>query len=159
MIRSFVKRHKEASIIVLVICALILSYPLWPGAVRCEIVRYKLAAYLQFQEMIHSEEDKDYMGADINGRQTLCYFENKTTLNTLKIMVLSSRIEDATGHQLSTWPTPMYYVGKVDIGGYGTLVYKELFSFYLLYLSSHNSTKLIDYVDQIMQKGEMDGMG
>ncbi len=158
MIHSFIKRHKKLSITLVVILALIVTYPVWPSFVRCEIVRLKMAAYLQFEEIIHSDSDKDYIKKDSYGVEA-CYFENSQTLNTLKKMAFSSRIEDAANAALSTWPTPFYYVGKTEVGGNGWLVYHELFHFYILYPGEQNTRYLLSYVDQIAINGEMDGMG
>lgn len=156
--KAFGKRHKRVSVIIIIIAALVVTYPVWPSFVRCQVVRLKLAAYLQYQEITHSENDSDYVIPDANGFTSNCYFENKNTLHALKKIVLSSRIDDATGHQLQPWPLPIYYVGKIEVGGYGGLVYHELFHFYILYPSINESNKLHNYVDQIMKNGEMSGM-
>lgn len=152
-----VKRHKKVFITLLIIAALLLSYPLWPSLVRCQVARLKLVAVLQYQEIIHSDDDKDYVEKNSNGAEK-CYFENKQTLHALKKMVLTSQVADLTHASLSPWPTPFYYVGKMQVGGYGNFIYHERFAFYLLNPSIDDRTKLLDYVNQIVQNGEMDGM-
>lgn len=103
------------------------------------LIASALGARLCFSARIYAtslgadDHSLDYAAEDGNR----IVFQNKDTIKFLSGMVLLGKSEDATGEDLQTWPTPLYFIGDWEIGGYEKLTYWHMGRFYIFSPKDH----------------------
>lgn len=117
------KRIKAIALIVATLGVLLFIF----GAKHIAVAKLKITVGTRL--LLSSSEDIDYF----DNESRFLYLNSEETLHSLQTVLASGHLEvkEVTGLKLDAWPTPIYYIGNVRVGG------DHCFSVHILFRTFH----------------------